>query len=253
MSQPYLQTIRRYYPNAFYAEVQENEILRYLQQIGFKPEEVMAANSVCSDDINAMQFPITDTGLLGPFYLGGLDGFPFTGLTGMQAFAHHMPEEGALLIYFGPHIGVTEKGVIGKVLRAGQDHDSDCCGAAQAALKKMEEIPQPPSLLDYQEDTIVSLFQLNKKRIEAAVYPIREATEVMYEAIAERIHLLIDHSRETFRGKHLILVGSIFINVDEGSPACVAQKAFQTINLRTGEVVNHLEKFAAHLAKMKQS
>lgn len=248
MSLSYLNIIRSYYPTAFYAETLENEILEYLKRAGFAPEEVMTANSVCSDDINAMQFPITESGLLGPFYLGGLDGFPFTGLTGMQAFAHHMPEEGALLIYFGPHIGITAKGAIGKVRRIGQDHDSDCCGAAQAALKKINDQPQNPTLLDYQEDTIVTLFQMHKKRIETAIDPIQEATEVMYEAIRERIHLLIDHSRDTFKGKHLILIGSIFINVDEGSEACVDQRSFQTINLRTNEVTNHLEKFAEHLA-----
>ncbi|MES2556919.1 MAG: hypothetical protein V4604_12255 [Bacteroidota bacterium] len=248
MSQSYLQTIRSYYPKAFYAGTLEKEILEYLKRVGFKPGEVMAANSVCSDDVNAMQFSITDTGLLGPFYLGGLDGFPFTGLTGIQAFAHHMPEEGALLIYFGPHIGITEKGGIGKIRRIGQDHDSDCCGAAQAALKKLNDQPKPPTLLDYQQDNIVTLFQMHKQRIETAIDPIQEATEVMYEAIAERIHLLIDHSRDTFKGKHAILIGSVFINVDEGSEACVDQRLFQTINLKTGEVVSHKEKFEEYLA-----
>lgn len=248
MSRSYLDTIRNYYPIANYAEILGKEVLEYLRQIGFEPEEVMTANSICSDDINAMQFPISDSGLLGPFYLGGLDGFPFTGLTGMQAFAHHMPENGALLIYYGPHIGITAQGVIGKVLRVGQDHDSDCCGAAQGALKKINDLPQRTTLLDYQEDTIVDLFQANKRRIEAARYPIQEATEVMYDATRERIRLLIDHSRETFRGKYLIVIGAIYINVDEGSKACTAYRSFDTIDLKTHKVTNHLDKFMAHMA-----
>jgi len=162
MKNSYLETIREYYPNANYSEILEKEVIAYLEHTGFNPDKVMTANSICSDDINAMQFPISDSGLLGPFYLGGLDGFPFTGLTGVQAFAHHMPEEGALLIYYGPHIGITEEGEIGKVVRNGQDHESNCCGAAQAALAKINDQPQELSLLDYQEDTIVQLFQKTK-------------------------------------------------------------------------------------------
>lgn len=247
MKNSYLETIQKYYPRADYAEILEEKVIAYLECIGFKPDEVMAANSICSDDINAMQFPVTNSDLLGPFYLGGLDGFPFTGLTGIQAFAHHMPEEGALLIYYGPHIGIIENGEIGKVVRSGQDHESDCCGAAQAALKKINDKPEEPSLLDYQEDTIVKLFQKNKRRIENGAYPIQEATEVMYEAIKERIDLLIAKSREEFVGKYLILIGSIFINVDEGAKSCIAYRSFQTINLHTDEIKNHLEDFVAYL------
>lgn len=251
MKNSYLETIREYYPNANYSEILGKQVIAYLEHIGFNPDKVMAANSVCSDDINAMQFPISDSGLLGPFYLGGLDGFPFTGLTGVQAFAHHMPEEGALLIYYGPHIGITEKGKIGKVLRDGQDHESDCCGAAQAALARINDAPQEPSLLDYQEDTIVQLFQENKARIERAIYPIQAATEVMFEAIQERIHLLITKSKDEFKGKYLILIGAIFINVDEGADSCIAYRRFQTTNLHTNEVTEHLESFVTYLAKNK--
>ena len=250
MKKKYLKTIRRFYPNAFYAGMMEKEILEYLKRVGFKPEEVMAANSVCSDDVNAMQFSISDTGLLGPFYLGGIRWFSFHGTYRNAGVAHHMPEEGALLIYFGPHIGITKKGVIGKIRRVGQDHDSDCCGAARAALNRINDLPQAPTVLDYQQDNIVTLFQMHKQRIEAAKDPIKEATEVMYESIAERIHLLIDHSKDTFKAKHAILIGSVFINVDEGSEACVDQRLFKTINLKTGKVVSHKEKFDEYIKSL---
>jgi hypothetical protein len=252
MKQSYLDTIRNYYPKAYYAEQLEEEIVVYLRHAGFEPHDVMVAKSVCSDDINAMQFCLSDKGLLGPFFLGGLDGFPFTGLTGLQAFAHHMPEDGALLIYYAPHIGITEEGALGKVRRAGQDHDSDCCGAAQAALGRINDKPKPPEEPDYQQETIVSLFQEpdNKKRIQAADprLQIREATEVMYQASEQRIRELIEESKEVLRGKYLILIGSIFINVDDGSEACVEHRNFQTINLRTMEVKDHMKQFEEYKA-----
>ena len=49
--------------------------------------------------------------------MGGLDGFPFTGLTGMGAFASHVPDDGAVFVYYGPHIGITKDGVIGEIHR----------------------------------------------------------------------------------------------------------------------------------------
>jgi hypothetical protein len=249
MPDSYLRTIQGFYPTALYFDTAAEELLEYLRNIPINPDDVMTANSICSDDINAMQFPITNSDLLGPFYLGGLDGFPFTGLTGVRAFAHHMPKEGALLIYYGPHIGITEQGEIGKVLRTGQDHASNCCGAAQAALAKIDD-PLNPNELDYQQDTIVQLFQKNKRRIQSKPkhLQIQEATDVMFEAIQERIQLLIIQSPRDFNGKHLILIGTIFINVDDGAKPCVTYNKFQTTNLETQEVTNHLEGFKAHLA-----
>lgn len=247
----YLETIRKYYPNSNYTELLQKRILQYLKKKGLDTDKVMTANSVCSDDINTLQFPVTSGGLLGPFYLGGLDGFPFTGLTGVQAFAHHMPKDGALLIYFGPHIGISEEGKIGVVLRKGQDHASSCCGAAQAALDKINNKPVIPDLLDYQEDTIVNLFQSKKKQILRARFPIQEATEVMYEAIEKRIEILITKAKKEFKGKHLILVGSVLINVDQGKAAksCIYNRLFKTENLHTGEVKDHLKDFRAFLTE----
>jgi len=71
----------------------------------------------------------------------------------------------------------------------------------------------------------------------------------MFEAIQERIHLLITKSKDEFVGKYLILIGSIFINVDEGAASCIAYKEFQTTNLYTNEVTDHLEGFVTYLAK----
>jgi hypothetical protein len=39
----------------------------------------MLADSVCSDDLNIIQYPARTQEFLGPFKMGGLDGFPFIG------------------------------------------------------------------------------------------------------------------------------------------------------------------------------
>jgi putative membrane protein len=66
-----------------------------------EPKQVMLADSICSDDVNSIQYPVRTQEFLGPFKMGGLDGFPFTGLTGMGAFASHVPDDGAVFIYYG--------------------------------------------------------------------------------------------------------------------------------------------------------
>jgi hypothetical protein len=58
----------------------------------------------------------------GPFNFGGLAGLPFTGITGLNAFAHHVPEEGTALLFVGPHIGYNEKEGWGKILRHDQKY-----------------------------------------------------------------------------------------------------------------------------------
>ena len=252
MSSSYLDIIRRYYPTADYSELLGRELIKYLELQGYQPNQVMTANSICSDDINAMQFPHSVKGLLGPFNMGGLDGFPFTGLTGVNAFAHHMPDDGALLIFYAPHIGISKKGEPGLVRRIGQHHDSACCGAAKAAIDKIKTVSDEyPEIteLDYQQDTIIRLFYRYRESILSAPHPIIAATEVMYNAIDERINLLIELSASTFKGKHLVLAGGIFINVDDGDQSCVVYKKLETINLLTKEKKDHLQGFTGWFNK----
>jgi hypothetical protein len=119
------------------------------------------------------------------------------------------------MVYYAPHVGVSKQGTIGELLRIGQSQPSGCCGAARAALKKLEanEIaPGNVTELDYQMNTIEQLFFKDRERILAAPDRLREATEVMYEHIHARVGLLSD--KTAFRCKYVILVGAILINGD---------------------------------------
>lgn len=254
----YLPIIRNYYPAANHSDFLGQQLINYLKDQGYQPDQVMTANSICSDDINAMQFPHSVKDLLGPFNMGGLDGFPFTGLTGVKAFAHHMPDNGALLIFYAPHIGISihdhPQGKPGLVRRKGQHHDSACCGAAAGAIERIREINQQyPDIteLDYQEDTIIRLFYSHKEEILHARYPIITATDVMYHAIKERIKILIEKAAAEFRGKYLVLVGGIFINVDDGARSCAEYRNFETLDLHTMVKQDHLQDFGSWLAAKK--
>lgn len=186
-----LDIIRAHYPSAITTIDSVNRLIDFVENdLDLEPAQIMLADSICSDDVNSIQYPARAHEFLGPFKMGGLNGFPFTGLTGMGAFASHVPDEGAVFIYYGPHIGISKTGVPGEIHRLGQSKSSGCCGAAKGALGKLlnnDITPGNVTELDYQMNTIEQILLGDKQRIVAAEQPLMEATEVIYEAIDSRI------------------------------------------------------------------
>lgn len=239
-----LAVIHQYYPNANTTIDGVNTFIDFVENVlDIEPSQVMIADSICSDDVNSIQYPARMQEFLGPFKMGGLDGFPFTGLTGMAAFASHVPDEGAVAIYYGPHIGITKNGSIGEIHRHGQSKNSGCCGAAKGALHKLTNnliIEGHLADIDYQMNTIEQiLFQAND-RILSAQMPLKEATEVIYEAIDKRIEELVAATK--YNCKYLILNGAIHINSDSDVGSFSESRKFDVINLTTGERINYLNK-----------
>jgi hypothetical protein len=237
MDERALDIVRKHFPNALTTSETVHRMLDILrEQFNISPHQIMLADSICSDDVNTMEYPQRAYQMLGPFKMGGLNGFPFAGLTGMNAFAHHVPEDGAVYIYYAPHIGMTRDGITGEINRIGQTKPSACCGAAKAALAKLlsgkirvDEITE----LDYQQNNIEQIFFRRKDRIMNAPEPLVEATHVMYEAIEERINTLA--SKTEYPCQYLILMGGILINGDHDMGSFNACQRFEVINLATKE------------------
>lgn len=232
-----LEIVRKWYPNALTTIDSVNILIDFVENnLEIEPNQVMVADSVCSDDVNSIQYPARAQEFLGPFKMGGLNGFPFAGLTGMGAFASHVPDNGAVYIYYGPHIGITKLGTIGEIQRFGQSKNSGCCGAAKGALAKLTAgtiVEGNITDIDYQMNTIEQILFKQKERILNAQTPILEATEVIYEAIDERINSLVEKTNYTC--KYVILVGAILINSDSDMGSFNAIKRFDVINVVTKE------------------
>jgi Limiting CO2-inducible proteins B/C beta carbonyic anhydrases len=239
----HLALVRQHYPNAMTTVDAVNRMFEVLREYyGLEPARIMHADSICSDDVNSLEYPPQAHEMLGPFNMGGLNGFPFTGLTGMGAFAHHVPEDGAVFVYYAPHIGITKAGVTGEINRIGQSRPSACCGAAKAALGKLlsnEIRPGHITDLDYQQNNIEQIFLRQKNRITQAANPLKEATEVMYEAIEERINLLA--AKTNYPCQYLILMGGILINGDHDVGSFNSCKRFDVIDLASGKKRDLLE------------
>jgi hypothetical protein len=235
-----LNIIRKWYPNAITTIDSVNKLIDFVEEtLELETGQIMLADSICSDDVNSIQYPARAHELLGPFKMGGLDGFPFTGLTGMGAFASHVPDSGAVFIYYGPHIGITKTGVIGEIHRVGQSKNSGCCGAAKGALNKLmnNQIKEGHvSEMDYQMNTIEQILFKQKDRILTAENALFEATEVIYEAIDKRINELVEQT--TYNCKYVILMGAVLINSDSDMGSYTSTKRFDVINLATKERQN---------------
>lgn len=242
---PYLPVVQKWYPNAQTTIDIVNALFDLLKQkYGLDANQIMAADSLCCDDVNAIQYPPRAYEMLGPFKMGGLNGYPFAGVTGMNAFAHHVPLDGAVLVFYAPHIGITKEGSIGEINRIGQADPSSCCGAAQGALGKLlkgDIEPGKTSELDYQMNTIEQLFLQHEARIKNAQTPIFEATEVMYEAIEARIEQLVE--RTDYPCQYIFLVGGIFINGDRDMGSYCSFKTFDVIDLNAGSRSGLMESF----------
>lgn len=240
-----LELIRKFYPNAMTTIDGVNGLIDFVEgQLDLEPSQIMYADSICSDDVNSIQYPARTQEFLGPFKMGGLDGFPFTGLTGMGAFASHVPDDGAVFIYYGPHIGITKSGALGEIHRHGQSKNSGCCGAAKGALNKLlnNQIEEGKmSDMDYQMNTIEQILYKRKERIVNAELPLYEATEVIYEAIDDRINELVASTK--YNCKYVILMGAILINSDSDIGSFSHPKRFDVIDLASQERTNYLGLF----------
>lgn len=240
-----LAIIHQYYPKASTTIDSVNAFIDFVEGVlDLEPSQVMYADSICSDDVNSIQYPVRMQEFLGPFKMGGLNGFPFTGLTGMGAFASHVPDDGAVAIYYGPHIGITKEGVIGEIHRHGQSKNSGCCGAAKGALHKLvEEMITPGNIteLDYQMNTIEQILFNEKERVLSASIPMKEATEVIYEAIDRRIEELVAGTK--YNCKYLLLFGAIHINSDTDIGSFNEARKFVVIDLKTGHRTNYIDQY----------
>jgi len=247
-----LEVIRSRYSDALSTSDTVDAFLDLMEhRLGIEPGKIMLADSICSDDLNVIEYPKRAYEMLGPFKLGGLDGFPFAGLTGMSAFAHHVPAEGAVFVFHGPHIGVSKEGDTGRILRPGQTRHSPCCGAVHAAVDKMMGnmiVPGEITDLDYQQNTIEQILLPHRERIARARCAVAESTEIMYVAIEERIDTLVARTRYACR--YLVIMGGILINSDHDVGSFCALRRLICIDTATGGKVDWLDEFLDAAARL---
>jgi len=232
------QKIREHFPKAETGSHITEKYLSYLSDHYHEDlKKMLFATSVCADDINVS----TDFRrvLTRPFTLGGLGGIPFAGFTGMVAFGHHIPDGGSGFIFYGPHIGITDSGELGKVQRPGQAALSNSCGALMLALSRLaseDDIYVPMNVeYDYQQILLERTVMPYKHEILTSANRKKAITEVTYRNIDKQLHFLIKKAKDEIRCDRIFLLGAIIINTGPAHHDYVEVRNFEVIELHTLE------------------
>lgn len=211
------QAIEREFPGALPYRVAVDSLLHHVSRLGVNGDQILWGQSTCVDDITNTKNKYVHPEIKGPFTFGGLGGLPFTGITGVNAFAHHVPEGGAAMLLVGPHIGYHAGEGWGKILRHGQHHTSTCCGALYAALTKLQknEIRDEihPMEDDYQEQVIEKLALQNKESILSSKNPLVTLTGAITKEAARRMTSYAREVHERHFAYAVVVVG-VIINTD---------------------------------------
>jgi hypothetical protein len=136
---------------------------------GTNVNDIVYAEGICSDDVDAPSFPgIQNIGnfpstmnvFLGPFMSGGLAGFPFVGTAGLNAWASHVTSGGTLFISSTPHIGISFSGGVGEIYRKGQAFPSSTCGAVRGAIDTVTGLTSAPQISSYSGSNDYEFYKL---------------------------------------------------------------------------------------------
>ncbi|MEM7551000.1 MAG: hypothetical protein AAF363_15050 [Bacteroidota bacterium] len=228
------QAVIREYPDAL---ASRDTSIRYLGLLqnghDIDISRMLMATSLCSDDINIPSTSFFNV-VLGPFFLGGLGGLPFTGITGLTAFAHHVPDDGTAFIFYGPHIGVTLDGELGKMYRPRQEKAGACCGALMAAMEHFKDEKFKPEINknDFQQSLLETLLFPHKEEILNDDNPQKKITEVCYGLIDTMLHEYLKTMKDEFSVDKIALLGGIVINTDYGIDDYFSVRNFEVLRVQ---------------------
>lgn len=214
-----------------------------LQTKGYNGENTLLATSLCCDEL-ARQLEDDYNKVFGNnFNLGGLAGFPFAGTTGFGAMAAHIPDDGYCLIVYGPHVGITAAGQVGKVERSGIKLVDTCCGSAVAAKGYVMDILNGEKAIDvgiqgfinFQQQGVQELILPHGKRLADAENDQIELPYALYDSQKVLIEEIISKGSTGIK-RGLALLGGIQINTGPDTPDYFVPLQFDYMNYR-GEVV----------------
>jgi len=188
-------------------------------QFKFNADNTLFGSSICPDEINNCEFGMISLMVKQwgeVFPMGGIGGAPHVGKTGFKAFSSHAPDNGNVLIVFGPHVALSPKGEVGKYLREGQTNESSACGAcigaynACCSAKDPSDMAKEIDVADSQMCWIKQQIAPHAKDIEKSANPMAKLAFVSYDTVNEMMLKVVNTD---FGSGYLVLLGGIQINM----------------------------------------
>jgi hypothetical protein len=228
--------ILKYFPKAAkWSIVADEYVKKITTEYGIDKEKILYASCICPDELN---YKVTSFNghFTKAFCLGGLSGVPYTGKTGMAAYASHVPADGASFIYFGPHVGISEDGSIGQVLREHQHKPTFTCGSLISVLDRMRRDYvfdwSSNNFEDLQARVVEKILHSHKERIFQSESDVMESLKILYSFSDCLLKQFITDNRKVFATPHVFLLGGVIINTDAGQDNLAEIWSFEHLDLR---------------------
>ncbi|MCE7735575.1 MAG: hypothetical protein GPJ54_11900 [Candidatus Heimdallarchaeota archaeon] len=231
LSNTYKDHINIYFPSAVRGDFVTKEVNKILHEHDFTEKNTLFGTSCCPDEVNEF---VTNFKVRwgNKFPLAGLGGMPFTGMTGFNAFLSHMPDNGNLFVLFASHIGIDEHGEMGIIRRKGMKNETPACGSVIAAYNNLlnRDLPSKDDKQsdewDLQQNYIEIVIERSFSEIRNSSEPLLKLTEVVYNAIYNKILKIIPSDCEV----DIVLFGGIQINTSLDFYDYFLIKEFKLIN-----------------------
>jgi len=225
------QSIQTHYPGAIREEAFVKTVTNTLNGLGFYNHNTLSCVSLCRDEMCSPFLDLIDQHWKQPFMqipddvgeeeilythsfiLSSLAGMLFLGVTGMKAAVSHAScdKDGRQrFIFFAfPHIGISEKGILGEVERPGHATPSTACGALVALHSQLKE-----DYLHLEADPDDIEYSLLKQRLlkrmplfSGKVPSIKELTDLTHKAIKEDLERLVKQTVDPEKADYAVLTG----------------------------------------------
>jgi hypothetical protein len=244
---PYDGEIEKIFPGCIGNNILREEVVDLLAGDGFTPENTLLATSLCADELARCLEDDFNEIYGNNFNLGGLSGFPFAGDTGFGAMSAHIPDDGSCLIIYGPHVGISKDGTVGKVERAGIDLVDNCCGSAIAASNYLKAITDGSAEIttklqqftDFQQGAVQELILPHGKRLKEATDRMVELPLALYDSQDILMREIVTKGAGGGKKNGYALLGGIQINTAPDTSDYFLPLRFDLVNTE-GDVTESL-------------
>jgi hypothetical protein len=218
-----------YFPGSLASSVVLLRVASTLRKRGYVAPNTLMASSMCADEINytpSSLVPLLQNKLLssdvGVYHIPGVGGVPISS-AGFSEFTSHCPNDGKLLVVFGPHAGITKNGVLGQVERAGQDEPSPACSSNLGGAADASSIEK--SVQD----------KLKNIGSSAGNDGVASATNILYDTLWESLEAKIKGS-DYSQISEMVVIGGIIVNRGHGGGISKGEDYFQPLLCRSYSV-----------------
>jgi hypothetical protein len=235
--------VRSIFPDAISNSDFEYRVVAALAQRGFSTANTLLATSLCSDEVAKRLIDDFASVYGGNYNLGGLAGFPFAGNMGFQTMSSHIPDGGSCLLVYGPHVGITRDGTVGKVEREGVAVDAICCMSAITACNQVTGVSSRMSEMekftDLQQGAVQNLLTPLAERLQASDYPMLELPYSIFESQNRLVEEVVSEGIGGVKEGGIVLLGGVQINTGPTTLDYFHPLRFDLIS-SSGELVENL-------------